>query len=328
MRDEKPLTPHGFGVLVVVALQDLVEDAALRAELRHAWHAFGGLLAIRGLEGITARQLVDVCASLGGPVETDLDASKSRFQVEPGVMRIGNLRDAEGNLISMCVDSMSLDGSPRWQPERRAPAWHTDSVYRQNPPVGSALFCRQAPPEGAETCFCDTAAGYAALRADARRRLDGLECLASLAHHDAKVRSTNPEYPVPTPDQRRANPPKRIPCVLRHPRTGRPAVYGVNSGTFAVVPKGTPIDATRLDAFELDGFEDPSVDAELRSLLPHLTADRFALVWRWQPGDLVLWDNRCTMHAATGFDMARYTREMWRLTIVADHPDDDLPPQL
>ena len=96
------------------------------------------------------------------------------------------------------------------------------------------------------------------------------------------------------------------------------AIYGVNSGTFAVVRKGTIISPEQLDACELDALEMPSVESELRSLLPHATQPKFVVQWQWRPGDLVIWDNRCTMHAATGFDHERHAREMWRTTIVCE----------
>ena len=148
-------------------------------------------------------------------------------------------------------------------------------------------------------------------RCSGRARAGTLECVCSLAHHDAKIkRTTSPDYVTLTPEQRRANPPRRAPCVLPHPRTGREALYGVNSGTFAVVPRGEPVPAADLDRAELEGLELPSVERELRSLLPHATGPDFALAWQWAPGDLVVWDNRCTMHCATGFDEEAYTREM------------------
>jgi len=287
---------------------------------------------------------VEIC-SLFGPLERSLDDSKTAYQVqgEPGVMRIGNVRDASnsGALVSMLATAPPLpaDGNPQWRrtahgdptskkktTKHRPLGWHTDSVYRESPPVGSALFCAQRPAGGGgATCFASTAIGLADLPAPTRDRLASLECLASLAHHDAKVRkSGSPDYPLLPAALRKANPPRRVPCVLAHPVTGTSAFYGVNSGTFACVPAKDAeafLRACDLDAYELDGVEHASVDAELRALLPHFTAPKYTLVWDWQPGDLVVWDNRCTMHCATGFDAARDVREMWRVTITDDHPD-------
>jgi len=108
--------------------------------------------------------------------------------------------------------------------------------------------------------------------------------------------------------------------VLRHPLTGRRALYGMNSSTCEVLPRGAAVAQERMDRYELEALEDPSVQREWRSLLPFVTADRFTVTWQWAAGDLVVWDNRCTLHCATGFDGARHAREMWRTTLAADLP--------
>ena len=151
-----------------------------------------------------------------------------------------------------------------------------------------------------------------------------------MTHHDAKIHSYSPDYPVRLDDEtRRANPPRRVPIVLRHPISGRESLYGMNSSTCAILPAATPtaerFDQARMDSFELEGVEDESVSAVWRrQLLPFATSADFTVAVRWQAGDVALWDNRATMHAATGFDVDRCVREMWRTTIVADHPDSSL----
>ena len=67
-------------------------------------------------------------------------------------------------------------------------------------------------------------------------------------------------------------------------------------------------------------YEDPSVERELRCLQPHATSERFVRVWQWEAGDLAVWDNRSTMHCATGFDRESHVREMWRTTLCRDVP--------
>jgi taurine dioxygenase len=160
---------------------------------------------------------------------------------------------------------------------------------------------------------------FAALDEATKARLWPLEAVCSLAHHDKKISLYSPGYPTLTPQQRAANPPRRVPVVLHHPVTGEPALYGMNSSTCAVVTAGEAITQAQLDVFDLEGIEDESV-AILRDLLPHATGPEFALAWAWQPGDVVVWDNRCTIHAATGFSHEVYQREMWRLTLVDPAP--------
>jgi len=119
----------------------------------------------------------------------------------------------------------------------------------------------------------------------------------------------------------------RVPVVLVHPLTRRPSLYGVNSSTCTVVPKGEVVSQQRMDTYELEAVEDPSVSV-LRDLLPFATSDCFTVKWEWRVGDLVVWDNRCTMHCATGFDAERYTREMWRTTLASDNPEQQRPEEV
>jgi hypothetical protein len=97
---------------------------------------------------------------------------------------------------------------------------------------------------------------------------------------------------------------------------------GFNEGTCAVLPRGEAFSEEMLAAAEsIDCVEDPSM-AEWRGeggLLQHATQDRFTVVWQYEQGDLVFWDDRTSVHAATGFDHENCTREMWRTTIVKDY---------
>ena len=233
------------------------------------------------------------------------------------IMRIGNVRDAEGKLRAQFATVPPLESAAdlRYNPATRRPVWHTDSTFRKHPPIGSVFHCKQAPPRGGETLFADMRGAFAALDEATKARLLSLEAVCSLAHHDKKISLYSPGYPTLTPGQRAANPPRRVPLVLRHPVTGEPALYGMNSSTCAVVPVGEAVAEERMDLFDLEGIEDDSV-ATLRALLPHATGPEFAVAWAWRPGDVVVWDNRCTIHAATGFDHEAYPREMWRLTLV------------
>jgi len=336
------LEVHGlngtFGALVCPAAnhgnttyfeQLVMDNPALHELLVSVWRDFGGLLCFRGLfdtDLFTPAQFV-AFGNTFGVVEEELDDSKKEFQVSgnPHVMRIGNTRDAKtGKLTALLANSAPLpeDGSPQYNVDTRRPVWHTDSTYRHLPPIGSALFCKQAPPEGGATCFSNTQQAYDMLDQGTQQRLHSLECVCSLMHHDAKVHSYSQDYPVIPPEKaeelRAANPPTRVPMILRHPITGRLALYGMNSSTCIVVPKGAPVSREQMDRFDLNAYEDPSVQKEWRDMLPFVTSHRFTVKWQWKVGDLVLWDNRSTIHCATGYNTAEYTREMWRITLATD----------
>ena len=184
---------NGFGCVITTELTitAILEDPKLQAALREAWIAHGGLLVLRNLT-LTATQLAEL-SSVFGTLQTELDDSKKQYQVDgvPSVMRLGNVCDEMGNLVAIKTMDPMLppSGSAQYRPAERLPVWHTDSTYREHPPVGSLLHCVTAPAEGAATCFADAGAAFAELSEEQQRRLEELEAVCSLAHHDAKVRT-------------------------------------------------------------------------------------------------------------------------------------------
>ena len=316
-----PTTPMNgdFGISIEQVSPEDLADAGFQAWAVDLWRAHGGLLAVRGpdLAELAPEQLVR-WSEVFGVVEQKAQTAREDKSVEGfPILRIGNVRDKDGKAVAQLlqVPQLTSEADIRYNPETRRPVWHTDSTFREKPPIGSVFHCRKAPPEGAETLFADMQQAYANLPPEQRRTLDGLEAVCSLAHHDKKINSYSPEYPVLTEDQRKENPPRRVPLVLKHPVTGRLALYGLNSSTCAIVPRGQDIDPADLDLWDLEGVEDDSVMI-WRDMLPYVTGPEFTVKWQWRPGDIVVWDNRCTIHSGTGFDYARYEREMWRLTLV------------
>ena len=308
-----------FGLMIDGVTRADLEDAVFQREAYDLWTDNGGLVAVRGADlAETSPAQFMTWSSVFGMVEDASLASRQNRMV-PGtpILRIGNVRDEEGNLKASFSKGVPLtsDADIQYNPETRRPVWHTDSTFRANPPIGSVFHCRQAPSEGAETLFADTRQAYAGLDAATKVLLDEMEAVCSLAHHDKKISLYTPGYPLLTEEERAANPPNRVPVVLEHPVSGVPALYGLNSSTCAVVRKGATIDRAGLDKWDLEGIEDDSV-LIIRDLLPFITGPDFTVKWSWQPGDIVAWDNRTTMHAATGFDDEQYTREMWRLTLL------------
>eukprot|EP00928_Gymnodinium_smaydae_P003129 TRINITY_DN11118_c0_g2_i1.p1 TRINITY_DN11118_c0_g2~~TRINITY_DN11118_c0_g2_i1.p1 ORF type:complete len:368 (-),score=66.40 TRINITY_DN11118_c0_g2_i1:239-1342(-) len=288
------------------------------AVLRDAWHRHG-VLVIRGLEALTPQDIVTFSAHFG-EVEQTLTAARAHAKLpDVPVLRLGNVRDGEGKLISV-PNSTSVqlppNGSCQYRPAERLPTWHTDGTHRARKPIGSAFFCRRAPDVGGETCFADAATAWDVLSAEEQAKLESLECVCSLAHHDKKLQLRKADYPLLTPEQRLLNPPQRVPLVLVHPVSGRKSLYGFNSSTCCIVPKGTPVDQAAMDKYDLEGYEDPSVGI-VRDLLPRFTTSDLTVVWKWKEGDLVVWDNRCTLHTGSGYDEKAYVREMWRTTIHA-----------
>lgn len=307
-----------FGAAVNdVSHEDLYDEDFQRAAIE-LWYACGGLLAVRGagLVELSAQALMDWAGAFGTVDQERLSAREFCTITGYPIIRLGNVKDTAGKAAAMFADfpPLNSDTDIQYNPVTERPVWHTDSTFRQKPPVGSVFHCKQAPSTGGDTLFADARGAFAALDEDTRKKLRTLEAVCSLAHHDKKINLYSPDYPVLNAKQRAENPPHRVPIVLNHPVTGEPALYGMNSSTCAVVPKGARVTDEQMDVYDLEGREDDSVSL-LRRVLPHTTSPAFTVRWRWQPGDIVVWDNRCTLHAATGFDGGTEKREMWRLTL-------------
>jgi alpha-ketoglutarate-dependent 2,4-dichlorophenoxyacetate dioxygenase len=171
--------------------------------------------------------------------------------------------------------------------------WHTDSSFRQKSAAWSMLHARAIPPEGGDTEFADTRAAYDALPEAMKRRLDGLVAEHSIWHSREKLGGY-----VPTEEERRLRPPARHPLVRRHPGSGRQALYIASHASHII---GMPVD---------DGA------ALLAELIAFATQPRFVYRHPWRLGDLVIWDNRCTMHRATPFAATGHVRDMRRTTVI------------
>jgi alpha-ketoglutarate-dependent 2,4-dichlorophenoxyacetate dioxygenase len=171
--------------------------------------------------------------------------------------------------------------------------WHTDSSFRQKSAAWSMLHARVIPPVGGDTEFADTRAAYDALSDAMKRRLDGLVAEHSIWHSREQLGGY-----VPTEEERRLRPPARHPLVRRHPGSGRHALYIASHASHIV---GMPVEEGQ---------------AMLRELIEFATQPRFVYRHQWRLGDLVIWDNRCTMHRATPFAATGQVRDMRRTTVI------------
>jgi len=180
--------------------------------------------------------------------------------------------------------------------------WHSDMTYQAEPPMGSLLYAIEVPPEGGDTLFADMYAAYESLDDETKSRIEGLEAIHRYGDRYSVMASEDKDRPPLTPEQLAAVPDVVHPVVRTHPETGRKALF-VNEG-FTIGISGTSGVAGKA---LLDKLFRHSV--ELSRIYSH----------RWHAGDLVMWDNRCTLHRATEYDL-RYARAMHRTTIQGDQP--------
>ncbi|MBS0560109.1 MAG: TauD/TfdA family dioxygenase [Proteobacteria bacterium] len=176
--------------------------------------------------------------------------------------------------------------------------WHTDMSYLPDPPKASMLYALEVPPTGGDTSFSNMYLAHDTLPADLRARVAGL-----MLKHDGTYNSGNFVRQGVTPtDDPRLSVGTPHPVICTHPGTGRRMLYL----------------GRRRNAY-LMGLDLAESEALLDALWEH--AQRPELVWthRWRVGDLVLWDNRCTMHRRDPFDPA-CRRVMHRTQIKGEAP--------
>jgi alpha-ketoglutarate-dependent 2,4-dichlorophenoxyacetate dioxygenase len=170
--------------------------------------------------------------------------------------------------------------------------FHTDSSFNTLPTKWSMLSARVVPPEGGNTEFCDARAAYDALADEIRARAES----ATAEHWLWKTRVAG-GYMNVTDDMVNAMPPARHPVVRTVPESGRKSLYLGSHVTHIV-------DWPREES-----------DAFIAAVNAHIGQPEFRYVHEWRVGDLLVWDNRCTLHRATKYDMFRYKRDLRRATI-------------
>ena len=178
--------------------------------------------------------------------------------------------------------------------------WHTDYSYRAIPVMCTMLYAVEVPAEGSDTLLADIVAAYNALPDGRRAMLDKLTVHHSFRHFmETRVygkAETSPELFAENPDVFH-------PLIRMHPADGRKALW-VSTGTVKGIVGMPEPDGTRL----------------VEALVDFATQDRFVYRHKWQVGDILLWDNRCTLHTGTLFDDTKYIREMHRLWVKGDVP--------
>lgn len=192
--------------------------------------------------------------------------------------------DAEGKRIAA--------DDTRRQLQLPARLWHSDNSFRSPPGLFTFLHGRIIPPEGGNTEFADMRAAYDALDDAMKQRLHGLTAIHSLAW--SRFQANSP----PMSPKETANIPVSIqPLVRVQPANGRKSVY------------------LSSHAREIPGMDEAEGKALLSELMTFATQEKFVYSHAWTVGDLVIWDNRCTMHRATPFCEEKYQRDMRRTSV-------------
>ncbi|MBV8823813.1 MAG: TauD/TfdA family dioxygenase [Bradyrhizobiaceae bacterium] len=175
--------------------------------------------------------------------------------------------------------------------------WHSDSSFRATPAKYSLLSGRSIPSKGGDTEFADMRAAYDALDDETKAEIEDLICEHSLMFSRGLL-----GFAEFTPEEKAMFKPVRQRLVRTHPVSGRKSLF-LASHAGAIV-----------------GWPMPEARAFLRDLTEHATQRQFVYTHKWRLHDLVMWDNRQTMHRARAFRDTKEPRDMRRTTIAGDGP--------
>jgi len=280
------IVPSGKSLGADVVGLDLAGEMAPEAleQVRQAWSEHL-VLRFRGQEGLPLERLAGFSRHFG-----ELDAAPVAS------MRMGSDFAWQHPDITV-ISNVTANGRPVGDLGSSEAVWHSDMTYNDRPPLGSCLYAVEIPAEGGNTEFLNMYEAYETLPDDLRRRVGGLRCVHDASRNSAGelrkgyVDNTDPSKTVGASH----------PLVREHPVTGRPCLFlGRRRNAYIV---GLPV---------------PESEALLDALWAHATQRRFVWTQVWRLGDVVMWDNRCTMHRRDGFDPA--SRRLMYRTQVAGEP--------
>jgi taurine dioxygenase len=198
----------------------------------------------------------------------------------------------------MVIANEERNGKP-YGSRRVGLGWHSDGEDKQIPNAGSFLHAIEIPPEGGDTLFADMYAAYAALPERLKNIIHGRRARFSRIdmHH-----VHYPDLPALTEAEKRDRPDVFHPLVRQHPHTNRPALF---IGRWAR---------------DIEGLSPAEGRALIEELFAFAQNEAFIYRHNWCPHDAVLWDNRCMLHRAMGYDEDKYVRHMRRTTLEGDIP--------
>ena len=266
MSDALHIAPSGAALAAEVADLDLtrIDDEIFRA-VRRAWLDYQVLL-FRG-QRLSDAGLIAFSRRFGELDHAPIQENGRRFV--DGLPEIYIV----SNVVENGVAIGSLGSGEA--------VWHTDMSYLEDPPQASVLYALEVPASGGETGFCTMYGAWESLPAALRQRVQGLRL-----KHDGTYNSGGYVRAGVTPsDDPRTAPGTFHPLVGVHPDTGRRFLYL----------------GRRRNAF-IEGLSIADSEALLDEIWSYATAAPLTWSHRWRAGDLVVWDNRCTMHRRNAFD--------------------------
>lgn len=175
--------------------------------------------------------------------------------------------------------------------------WHTDKSYITRPSLATVLRSPAIASQGGDTLFCNTHAAYDELSDALRQEIEN-----RMAIHSWKVSREKSGARPATAEELAAAPPVEHPIVRTHPVTRRKSIYLGNH------------------AHQIVGIDEQESLQLLAELEAHMTQDKYVYRHQWQVDDVLMWDNRSTMHCVTPYDPVKEKRAVHRIVVKGDEP--------
>lgn len=279
------IVPSGKALGADVIGVDIKRDLSAEelGQVRQAW-AEHLVLRFRGNGEVPLQKLADFSRLFG-----DLDRAPVASQT---MGKDFAWQHPEITVISNVV----VDGTPVGGLGSYEAVWHSDMTYNTTPPKGSALYAVEIPPSGGDTHFANMYLAYETLPTNLKAQVEHLHCVHDASRNSAgELRMgfadiTDPRHTVGAVH----------PVVRTHPVTGKRCLF-LGRRRNAYLP-GQPLEES---------------EALLDALWAHATRPEFVWAQQWQLGDVILWDNRCTMHRRDSFDPST-RRLMYRTQITGE----------
>ena len=262
--------PSGRALGADIAGVDLAQplDAQQLQAIRRAWQEHL-VLRFRGQSHITVQQQIAFSKNFG--------ALDKRPTVSHGMSKEHDALPQEMTVIS----NVKVGGVPLGALGDGEAAWHADMTYNEFPPLGACLFGKEVPPSGGDTHFANMYLAYEALPGELKTRITSLHCVHDASRNSAgELRLGYVDNTDPTKTEGALHP-----LVVSHPANGKKALML----------------GRRRNAY-IKGLSLEDSESLLDMLWEHATQPQFTWTQVWSVGDVVMWDNTCTLHKRDAFD--------------------------
>jgi taurine dioxygenase len=276
----RPLTPTFGAEISGITLAQAVGEAMF-AKVYEAFLDYQ-LILFRDVDLPPATQVA--FARSFGEVQVHVMNQYQGYKEHPEIYMLSNL-DERGNPTGRHPDKGTL-------------YWHTDGSWRERTGQATMMYSEIVPEAGGETEFADMYAAYEFLPAPIKAGIEGRRAIHNLDFSRTRRHGHDPM----TAEQKAKVPPVAHPIVRTHPETGRKAIFLGDH------------------AESIDGMDYATGRALIEEINALITPQNLVYTHTWKPRECMVWDNRCLLHRANGFDTSHHKRVMRRCTINGDRP--------